>query len=47
MYIYNLVEPERNELINLSRPIKAVAVDPLYAKTKKVITGEASVNLHF
>ena len=44
VYIYNLVDPEHGELINLSRPLKAVAIAPAYAKTRKVVTGETSVS---
>nr|CDS21734.1 vacuolar protein sorting associated protein 41 [Echinococcus granulosus] len=34
------------ELINLSRPVKAMAISPIYSKTRKLITGGKSVTLH-
>ncbi|KAL5971013.1 hypothetical protein TSMEX_001320 [Taenia solium] len=46
VFIYSLLEPEHSELINLSRPIKALAISPIYSKTRKLITGGKSVTLH-
>ncbi|KAH9284362.1 Vacuolar protein sorting-associated protein 41 -like protein [Echinococcus granulosus] len=46
VFIYSLLEPEHSELINLSRPVKAMAISPIYSKTRKLITGGKSVTLH-
>lgn len=37
------MEPEQSELINLSRPVKAVAISPFYSRTKKIVIVDKSV----
>ncbi|KAL5109176.1 hypothetical protein TcWFU_007203 [Taenia crassiceps] len=46
VFIYSLLEPENSELINLSRPIRALTISPIYSKSKQLITGGKSVTLH-
>ncbi|VDM26461.1 unnamed protein product [Hydatigera taeniaeformis] len=47
VFIYSLSEPEHGELLNLNRPIKALAISPNYSKTRKLITGGKSVRVGF
>ncbi|VDD81854.1 unnamed protein product [Mesocestoides corti] len=46
VFVYNLLEPELNELINLKRQIKAVAISPEYSRTKRLVTGGKALTLH-
>ncbi|VDO03843.1 unnamed protein product [Rodentolepis nana] len=46
VYIYNLMEPEESELINLSKPVKSIAISPKYSMTKKIIIADKNISLY-
>lgn len=43
--MYNLMEPEQSELINLSKPIKSIALSPKFSRTKKIIIADKKVSI--
>ncbi|VUZ54161.1 unnamed protein product [Hymenolepis diminuta] len=40
------MEPEQSELINLSKPIKSIAISPKFSRTKKIIIADKKIYLY-